>query len=485
MRLVIEPPQEDPVSVALDQPAEFTLGRDPDADIPVLDPRLSRHHLRLRWNGETLHFHDLGSSNGIRLDGRPALEGILQGESVLTAGNTKVFVREEKTRIAWDLVSFHGRLLERLNLRELTEERLRSPVFREEVGSLADALAKDEQPAADESQRSEFVARVLDEVFGLGPLEGWLADDSVSEIMVNAPDEVYIERNGRLERTSTVFSGEAGVRRVIDRIVAPLGRRIDESTPLVDARLADGSRVNAVIPPLALKGATLTIRKFRRQRILPENLLEWRSIDEEGLSLLKDAVRRRRNILISGGTGAGKTTLLNVVSSFIPAGERIVTIEDAAELQLAQPHVVRLESRPPNLEGKGAITIRDLLRNSLRMRPDRIIVGECRGGEALDMLQAMNTGHDGGLSTVHANSPADALRRVETLVLFAGTDLPHRAVREQVAGAIHYIVQQSRLADGKRRVTEIAEVTGLDPDGYRVEVRWRFDKGEVSPGVAA
>jgi pilus assembly protein CpaF len=452
-----------------------TLGRDPACDLHVADPQLSRRHLEIQATATGIRFQDLGSANGTFLNGERVVQGELRPGASLRAGSVSLQLAEgasDARPTEQETAAFHAALLDQLDLRALTDEQLGRPAFREQVRVQAARLAAERFPQAAPDARARFVEAVLHEVFGLGPLDEFLADDSVSEIMVNAPDEVWVERDGRLERTATRFSSDAAVRRIIDRIVAPLGRRIDESSPLVDARLADGSRVNAIIPPVALKGATLTIRKFRRQAVTPENLLAWGSIDEAGLALLRDAVVQRKNIIVSGGTGAGKTTLLNLLGGFIDPGERIVTLEDAAELQLPQPHVVRLESRPPNLEGSGAITIRDLLKNALRMRPDRILVGECRGGEALDMLQAMNTGHDGSLSTVHANTTQDALRRLETLVLFAGADLPHRAVREQVACAIHLVVQQSRLANGKRRVTEITAVDGLRGETYATESLW-------------
>jgi len=313
--------------------------------------------------------------------------------------------------------------------------------------------------------RAALCGELRDEALGLGPLERLLADDGITEIMVVGPDAIYVEEKGRLKKTGLSFSCEDSVRTVIDRIVAPLGRRIDESSPMVDARLPDGSRVNAIIPPLALRGSAITIRRFSKTPLTLDNLVDLRSLNEDMARLLCSAVAQRQNIVISGGTGSGKTTLLNVLSARIGNDERIVTIEDAAELQLRQPHVVSLESRPANAEGRGAVTIRDLVKNALRMRPDRIIVGECRGAEALDMLQAMNTGHDGSLTTTHANSPTEAVARLETLCLMAGLNLPSRAIREQIAGAVDLIVQQSRCGDGTRRITAIAEVTGIDDDG--------------------
>ncbi|HLD29413.1 MAG TPA: CpaF family protein [bacterium] len=312
-------------------------------------------------------------------------------------------------------------------------------------------------------EKKEFLVKeLLDEILGLGPLEQYLEDPSVTEIMVNGHDKIYIERAGKLTETGKKIVSQQQLMTIIERIVSPLGRRIDESSPMVDARLADGSRVNAIIPPLAIDGATLTIRKFSKKKLGVEELARMNSITPEISAFLEICVKLRKNIIISGGTGSGKTTLLNILSCFIPSDERIVTVEDSAELQLLQPHVVRLESRPPNVEGKGAVPIRQLVINTLRMRPDRIVVGECRGGEALDMLQAMNTGHDGSLTTVHANTPKEAMARLETLVMMAGMDLPSRAIREQIAGAIDIIVQTNRFSDGSRKIEAVSEVTGID-----------------------
>ncbi|MCP4679475.1 MAG: CpaF family protein [Deltaproteobacteria bacterium] len=329
---------------------------------------------------------------------------------------------------------------------------------------------------------AKMVKELADEALGLGPLEPLLADDSVSEIMVVDADTIFAERSGRLERTPASFTSEKAIRTIIERIITPLGRRIDESSAMVDARLADGSRVNAVVPPLAIKGACITIRKFSKETLGVNDLIRFGSLTETMADFLCRAVAARANIVISGGTGSGKTTLLGVLSSAIPETERIVTVEDAAELKLSQTHVVPLESRPPNAEGRGEVTIRDLVRNTLRMRPDRIVVGECRGGEALDMLQAMNTGHDGSLTTLHANSPSEAISRLETLCLMAGLDLPARAIREQIAQAIDIIVQQTRFADGARRITSVTEVSGIEEDGsVRLNEIFRFVEQDV-PG---
>ena len=372
--------------------------------------------------------------------------------------------REIDDRTAVKMI-IHKRMVETIDLKRLGnddgaegEAVLRDRVTKAVVRIL-DEVGKG---IKDRKERQRIVKEVVDEALGLGPLEDFLADERVTEIMVNRVDQIYVELNGKLVETDSSFTDDAQLLAVIERIVAPIGRRIDEKSPMVDARLRDGSRVNAIIPPLALDGPSLTIRKFSKEPLQVKDLVAFGSMTAEIADFLRACVEARLNVLISGGTGSGKTTLLNVLSSFIPPDDRIVTVEDSAELQLNQPHVVRLESRPANIEGVGEINIRDLVKNCLRMRPDRIVIGECRGSEALDMLQAMNTGHDGSLTTIHSNSPRDCIARLETLVMFAGLDLPSRAIREQVASAVNLIVQQSRLSDGSRRIMQISEVTGME-----------------------
>ncbi|HUG48943.1 MAG TPA: CpaF family protein [Candidatus Limnocylindria bacterium] len=353
---------------------------------------------------------------------------------------------------------------------------------RREIEEAFSRALDDEGLALTRAERARMLEQITDEIVGLGPLEPLLRDESITEVMVNGPRQVYIERDGKLEMTNIAFQNDEHVLRIIDRIIAPIGRRIDESSPMVDARLVDGSRVNAIIPPLSLVGPVLTIRKFSASPFTTEDLIRFGTATPEMFDFLRACVEARLNIFVSGGTGSGKTTFLNVLSSFIPNDERIVTIEDAAELQLRQEHVVTLESRPPNIEGKGAIPIRELVRNALRMRPDRIIVGECRSGEALDMLQAMNTGHDGSMSTGHANTPRDMLARLETMVLMAGVELPLRAIREQIASGVDLIVHQNRLKDGARKVVNITEVQGMEGDVIVMQDVFVFEQTGVIDG---
>jgi pilus assembly protein CpaF len=370
--------------------------------------------------------------------------------------------------------NIHKKLLNRLNLEALAQAD--RPRAESEIKTLVTELLGEEGTPISLGERETLFSELIDEVFGLGPLEPLLRDKTISDILVNTYKHVYVERGGILERVPATFQDNRHLMRVIDRIVSGVGRRVDDSSPMVDARLLDGSRVNAIIPPLAVDGPLLSIRRFPAERLKPDDLVNLRALTRPMLDFLTHCVRARLNALISGGTGAGKTTLLNVLSGFIGDKERIVTIEDAAELQLHQEHVARLETRPPNVEGKGAIRQRQLLVNALRMRPDRIVVGEVRGEEALDMLQAMNTGHDGSLTTVHANTPRDALSRVETMIAMGATNLPERAMRQQIAAAIQLVVQQTRLSDGSRKVTSISEITGMEGDVITMQEIFLFEK---------
>ena len=369
-------------------------------------------------------------------------------------------------------VSIHRALLDKINLSAL--EKLPREKIRAEIADIISELLAERREALNRTERDALVDDVLDELLGLGPLEPLLQDDSVTDILVNGPKTVFIERNGLLERVQTEFQDERHLMRIIQKIVSAVGRRIDESSPFVDARLADGSRVNAIVAPLAVDGSLLSIRKFAKKRIGIDRLIELGSVPEPMAEVMRAVVRARKNVLISGGTGSGKTTLLNAMSSFIDERERIVTIEDSAELQLQQEHVARLETRPPNIEGKGEITQRDLVKNALRMRPDRIIVGEVRAGEAFDMLQAMNTGHDGSMTTVHANTPRDALSRVEQMIGMSGIDMPARSARAQIAAAIDVVVQVGRLSDGRRRVLSLSELTGMEGETITMQEIYRF-----------
>ena len=386
--------------------------------------------------------------------GTPGGPAAPSGQRLLSQAPVRESLREVKFRIQSRVIQDLDPKLDLANQVEV----------RRQIEEIFGRVIDEEGLALTRAERVRMLEQITDEIIGLGPMEPLLRDETVTEIMVNGPRQVYIERNGRLELTNVVFQNDDHVMRIIDRIIAPIGRRIDESSPMVDARLTDGSRVNAIIPPLSLIGPVITVRKFSASPFTVDDLIRFGTSTPEMFDFLRACVEARLNIFVSGGTGSGKTTTLNVLSSFIPNDERIITVEDAAELQLRQEHVVTLESRPPNIEGRGAVPIRELVRNCLRMRPDRIIVGECRGGEALDMLQAMNTGHDGSMSTGHANSPRDMLARLETMVLMAGVDLPLRAIREQVSSAVDLIVHQSRLKDGTRRIVNITEVQGMEGD---------------------
>ncbi len=377
-----------------------------------------------------------------------------------------------KTRI-------HRRLIERLDLSNI--DMIDPELLRREVTKVIEALIEEESMPLTQKERETIVVDIIHETFGLGPLEPLLADPDVSDILVNRYNQVYIEKFGRLSKVDVHFRDDNHLMQIIDRIVSKVGRRVDESSPYVDARLPDGSRVNAIIPPLALDGPVLSIRRFGVDPLKMTDILAFGTLNQNMALFLEACVKARLNILISGGSGTGKTTLLNILSEFIPHSERVITIEDSAELHLKQEHVVRLETRPPNIEGKGEVTQRDLVRNALRMRPDRIIVGEVRGGEALDMLQAMNTGHDGSLSTIHANSTRDAMARLETMVLMAGMDLPERAIREQISSAIHIVIQLSRFADGSRKITSISEVTGMEGMTIVMQEIFEYKRRGVAP----
>jgi pilus assembly protein CpaF len=388
--------------------------------------------------------------------------------------NLQAFERSEYQQVKADL---HRKILDRLDLEKLG--RAAGDSARDEVLILIRSSVNSEAVPLSFAEREQLSREILDEIFGLGPLEPLLKDPTISDILVNRFDRVYVERGGKLEITGLSFKDNQHLMQIIDRIVSRIGRRVDESSPMVDARLQDGSRVNAIIPPLALDGACLSIRRFGRDPITARNMLENKTLTEPMLELLSAIVKGRLNVIISGGTGAGKTTVLNVLSGYIPNSERIVTIEDAAELQLKQEHVVRLETRPPNIEGKGSVRMRQLVINSLRMRPDRIVVGEVRGEEAFDMLQAMNTGHEGSLTTVHANSPRDALARIENMVSMANLNIPERAIRQQISNAVHAVVQVARLSDGSRKVITISEVTGMEAEMIALQDIFVFDRSGI------
>src|SRR6266536_3332162 len=388
--------------------------------------------------------------------------------------NVKAFERREYQQVKADL---HRKILDRLDLEKLG--RTPSAAAREEVLLVIRNTVNSEAVPLSFAERERLAREILDEIFGLGPLEPLLKDPTISDILVNRYNKVYVERAGKLEVTGLSFKDNQHLMQIIDRIVSRVGRRVDESSPMVDARLADGSRVNAIIPPLALDGPVLSIRRFGSERLTINDLIQFNSIPPQMAEVAAACVKSRLNMIVSGGTGAGKTTLLNCLSNYIPENERIVTIEDSAELKLQQEHVVRLETRPPNIEGQGSVTQRDLVRNALRMRPDRIVVGEVRGGEALDMMQAMNTGHDGSISTVHANSARDALSRLETMMLMAGIHLPERALREQIASGLDLIVQLSRLSDGSRKLVEFTEVSGMEGSTITTQTIFKFEQRGV------
>ena len=479
----------------------YLIGSGEECHIRLPRPDISRRHAQMIVNDHSVTVMDMGSSNGTTLDDGTVLYPhqpyqLEKEVNVLRLCKTELVLskkQEKRTALVSDDFSIskgeipllevsgipsrfrpivqeikkqaHKELLARLNLKKMALSGVSSDELQKQAVTMAKEILSQLTIELPPGLSLAIIEKELvAEAIGLGPLEAMIAMDDISEIMVNGPNQIFVEKKGVLYKTDTFFADDNQVLSAIERIVAPLGRRIDESSPMVDARLPDGSRVNAIIPPLSLVGPSITIRKFSKTPLEAKDLVNFGSISPEMVRFLATCVAVRKNIIISGGTGSGKTTLLNVLSSFLPNRERIVTIEDAAELQLRQEHLVRLESRPPNIEGKGAISIRDLVRNSLRMRPDRIVVGECRGGEALDMLQAMNTGHDGSLTTIHANTPRDALARLETLVLMAGFDLPLRAIREQIASAINLVVQITRERDGSRKVVNISEITKMEGD---------------------
>lgn len=541
MKFIVETPEgKFEVSVTKDV---VSVGRLPENDIFLNYGRVSRKHCLISLSNGKIIVQDLGSANGTFIDGKKiSSTEVSPGQKINVGGvaditvfldgslieNKELKKSEEEITKKDKLVEEHkdGKIKEKvktdsaivemgkdskinevlpsqsdliqrvkieidsllrqeIDLRKFSIEEMSSETLREEIRNrcirIIDKIEEKFGKLSTEL-KSRVIKEFLDEILGLGPLEDLIKDETVSEIMVNGKDQIYIEKGGKLILTDYRFSSDEAVMRVIERIVLPLGRRIDESMPMVDARLKDGSRVNAVIPPICLNGPTITIRKFSKKKLTPQDLLRFKSLSPGMIEFLRISVLARKNIIISGGTGSGKTTLLNILSSFIPEDERIITVEDAAELQLQQPHWVRLESRPPNIEGKGAITIRDLVRNCLRMRPERIIVGECRGGEALDMLQAMNTGHDGSMTTLHANSPRDALLRLETMVLMAGFDLPVRAIRSQISAVVDIIVQQMRLRDGSRKVIQIAEITGMEGDTIVMQEIFKFEERGIKDG---
>jgi pilus assembly protein CpaF len=490
------------------------IGRSSPADIVLGGWRVARDHARIEIDAAGLRIVDQGSLAGTQVNGERivtfgpltesdeivigghqlrvlALPGLSRAISVgrpapETPGLLNPLAHSEPVQVAGGTGSdryvwrrlLHRRLLSQIDLQRQDIRMLSGTQLREQVGRTLEEVIRSESALPPDIDRTTLIREVLDEAVGLGPLEGLLADDTVSEIMVNGTAPIHVERSGKIEQTALAFSSDDAIRSVIDRIIAPLGRHVDEGSPMVDARLADGSRLNAVLPPLSLSGPAVTIRRFNRRLYMASDLVELGTLSAQMLAFLKLCVTSRRSIVVSGGTGAGKTTLLNLLSGFIGQDERVITIEDAAELRLDHRNLVSLEARPSNSEGRGLVSVRDLVKNALRMRPDRIVVGECRGGEALDMLQAMNTGHDGSLTTVHANSPRDALSRIEVMTLMSGVDIPLQAIREQIASAVHIVVQQARCPDGRRRVTDISEVTGIESGRILMQSLFRLQSTE-------
>lgn len=434
-----------------------------ESDLVSIDAYVLSVTKRDSTSTEPSKVSDTKSQNTIAKKSADVLDVEEKDNKSLSPQSEATSINQEKIELSklWRS-KLHEGLLTQLDLRRINIKDMGDEEVYELTSSLLHKCVEEFVDFPSQLNKSEIVKQVLDESIGLGPLEDMIEDEGISEIMVNNADEIFYEKNGELYKSDVTFTNDRAVQYAIERIVTPLGRRIDESSPMVDARLKDGSRVNAVIPPLALKGSSITIRKFMKEKLTSKHLINFNSLNQHMVDFIELAVTNKQNVVISGGTGSGKTTLLNVCSNYIPDDERIVTVEDAAELKLYQPNLVALEARPPNQEGKGAIHIRDLVKNCLRMRPDRIIVGECRGGEALDMLQAMNTGHDGSLTTAHANSPRDCISRIEVMVMMAGMDLPIQAIREQIASAVDIIVQQTRFSCGTRKVTSICEVSGIE-----------------------
>jgi pilus assembly protein CpaF len=523
LKLEIQRPGKEPEFYSID-PGVYTIGSDHDCRIQLNHDTVDDRHAILTVRDSEFWIEDLGSAHGTQINdasvigrapvtlnqamqvGPFSLFIHAQGAPAPTpppttpptppsppdASQTQVDEKEESAPAAAppnpDLdqklsikKQIHKELVERMDIKRLTASHVQKDELSRKAHATLEKIVHDVRHKLPAGMSPEaLIKEVYDEALGLGPLEDLLADDTVTEIMVNGHHQIYVEQNGKLTLTDKTFTDDNSVLAIIERIVAPIGRRIDESQPYVDARLPDGSRVNAIIHPLSLTGPCLTIRKFSREPFTDKDMIRFGTLTEGGANFLRICVQLRKNIVVSGGTGSGKTTFLNVLSGYLPTTDRIVTIEDAAELRLPQAHVIRLESRPPNIEGRGAIAIRDLVRNALRMRPDRIVVGECRGGEALDMLQAMNTGHDGSLTTVHANAPRDVVSRLETMVLMSGMDLPVRAIREQVASAIDMIAHESRLSDGSRKITKITEVMGLEGDQIVMQDIFEFKQTGVS-----
>jgi pilus assembly protein CpaF len=466
----------------------LTIGRSAECDLILRNKDVSSRHAQLVIRDKVCWLQDLGSSNGTIFKKKKIVQHpLVSGDEFqivnyrfVFAENAEAFAESAEASMEEIRQKLHAQLIGELNLKKLTLAQMADQSLRRRAGDVLDKLVEArEKDIPAHYSRDELKKAVLDAALGLGPLEDLLADGEVTEIMVNGPQKIYVEKQGRLQKSSKTFLGKGEILTSIERIVGPIGRRIDESSPTVDARLQDGSRVHAIIPPLALDSPTITIRKFPKKRIMVENLIGFGSLSQPMADFLRVCVLAVRNMVISGGTGSGKTTLLNVMGAFIPDGERIITIEDSAELRLPQDHVIRLETRPPNIEGKGEVTIRELVKNALRMRPNRVVVGECRGGEALDMLQAMNTGHDGSLTTVHANSPADAVRRLENLVLYAGTDLPLRAIRDLIFSAVHIFVQISRFSDGSRKLTSIAEVASMHDGEIKLQEIFSYRRSGI------